>query len=94
MIDWQTVSILLHRYALPAVLKVTESISSSENTNKLLGDTFSISKYNMTKLSVYFPNLDDPESKIFQQFLFSTLETFRSQILTDEKQTCFIKQFA
>ena len=39
MIGWQTVSILLHRYALPAVLKVTKSINSSENANKLLGDT-------------------------------------------------------
>ena len=51
----------------------------------------------MTKLCVCFPNLDYPESKIFQQFLFSTIETFRSQILkldslTEKKQSCFIKQ--
>ena len=83
----------------PLFHKVTESISSNESSNRLLGETLSISKHDMTKLCVYFPNLDDPESNFFLQFLFSTIETFTSQILkvdsfTEEKQTCFIKQYA
>ena len=77
---------------MPYPLFQHKSISPNENANKLLGDTLSISKHDMTKLCVYFPNLDDPESKIFQQFLFLTIETFRSQILkvdsfSEEKQT-------
>ena len=35
MIGWQTVSILLHRCALPPVSKVTKLISANENANKL-----------------------------------------------------------